>query len=298
MSGNEAPFIDSPETRASYEVCAAEIRRFLAPMWKATEVLPAAIRPHILAVNGFTVHSDRIADEGGTQQVREERFARWCSETLEELRTGRSEHPLRRAFVDTVRRWEIDHALVEEFLDTMRADCAAPPVFETFAEQRRYLRGISGTTNVMWMSLLDVSAPGALVSASALGEVCQLVDNFEDLPADLAAGRCYLPRADLRRLGLEVGDLPRGERRAELDELVDIQLGRWRDLLEQAMPVAGLVSPAYEPFLHTVLLGAWMQFDEVTLRRSRVFVDGIEPLTSTGAAQRRPAWPVADVVPG
>ncbi|MEU0282220.1 polyprenyl diphosphate synthase [Streptomyces sp. NPDC006195] len=298
MPGNEEPFVDAPETRASYELCAAEIRQFLTPMWKAAEVLPAAIRPHVLAVNAFTVRSDRIADEGGTRRVRAERFARWRSGTLEELRTGRSAHPLRRAFVDTVRRWEIDHALVEEFLDTMRADCAAPPVFETFAEQRRYLRGISGTTNVMWMSLLDVSGPQALVSASLLGEVCQLVDNFEDLPADLAAGRCYLPRADLRRLGLEVGDLRSGERREALDELVDIQLGRWRDLLERAMPVAGLVSPAYEPFLHTVLLGAWMQFDEVALRKSRVFVDGMEPLTSTGAARRRPAWPVADGVPG
>ncbi|MFE2636068.1 polyprenyl diphosphate synthase [Streptomyces scopuliridis] len=298
MSGSEASFIDSPELRASYELCAAEIRQFLAPMWKATGVLPAAIRPHVLAVNGFTVHSDRIADEGGTRQVREERFARWRSDTLEELRTGRSEHPLRRAFVDTVRRWEIDHALVEEFLDTTRADCASPPAFETFADQRRYMRGIAGTTNEMWMSALDVRGPQALALASVLGEVCQLVDIFEDLPVDLAAGRCYLPRADLRRLGLEVGDLRRGERRELLDELVDIQLGRWRDLLEQAMPVGGMVSPEYQPFLHTVLLGAWMQFDEVTLRKSRVFVDGMEPLTSTGAARRRPAWPLAGVVPG
>ncbi|MFF2850358.1 polyprenyl diphosphate synthase [Streptomyces sp. NPDC058001] len=298
MSGNEVPFADSPELSASYEVCAAEIREFLPPMWRATEVLPTAIRPHVLAVNSFTVRSDRIADEGGTPQVREEQFARWREDTLAELRTGRSQHPLRRAFLDTVRRWEIDPALIEEFLDTMGADCAAPPAFETFAEQRRYLRGIAGTTIEMAVSVLDMSGPEAKATASVLGEVCQLVDIFEDLPTDLAAGRCYLPRADLRQLDLEVADLRRGERLDALDELVDIQLGRWRDLLEQAMPVAGMVNPECRTFLHTMLLGAWMQYDEATLRKSRVFADGMEPLTSTGAARRRPAWPVAGGVPG
>ncbi|MCX4548663.1 polyprenyl diphosphate synthase [Streptomyces sp. NBC_01500] len=297
MPENEASFIDSPELSASYAWCAAEIRQFLTPMWKAAEVLPAGLRPHVLAVCGFTVHSDRIADEGGTQQVRAERLARWRSDTLEELRTGRSGHPSRRAFVDTVQRWDIGHALVEEFLDTLQDDCASPPFFETFAEQRRYLRGVAGTSNEMWMSLLDPTGPEALALASVLGEVCQLVDTFEDLPIDLAAGRCYLPRADLRQLGLKVGDLRSGEQPDVLDELVDIQLGRWRDLLEQAMPVAEMVRPECRPFLHTMLLGSWMQFDEVTLRKSRVFADGMEPLTSTGAEQRRPPWPVVNGAP-
>lgn len=63
MLRNEAAFIGSPELRASYELCAAETRQFLAPMWTATEMLPAAIRPHFQAVHGFTVRTDRIADE-------------------------------------------------------------------------------------------------------------------------------------------------------------------------------------------------------------------------------------------
>ncbi|MEW1722512.1 polyprenyl diphosphate synthase [Streptomyces sp. NPDC093109] len=301
MTRSEALFDDAsedaPELRASYALCEAEVKRYLEGMWRAIELLPAEIRPHCHAVYGFLLHADRTADEGGTQRERERRFARLHTETLRELRAGRSEHPLRRAFVDTVRRRDLDHAAVEEFLDAMRTDCASPPRYETFEDQRRYLRGVSGTISEMLAPLLEVTAPDVRALTSVLGEVGQLVDIFEDLPADLAAGRCYLPRADLRELGLEVADLTAGDRRAALDALVDIQLGRWRDLLEQAAPVAGLVERAYQPFLRTLLLGAQLQFDEVVLRRGLVCAEGLEPLASTGRTPRRPAWPHAGAVP-
>ncbi|MFJ2442911.1 polyprenyl diphosphate synthase [Streptomyces sp. NPDC087658] len=294
---NEVLFDDSPELRASYEVCEAEVKQFLAGMWQAIELLPADVRPHFHAVHGFLLHSDRTADEGGTQEERETRFARWRTETLRELRTGHSEHPLLRAFVDTARRWDLDHAVIEEFLDTMRIDCAAPPCYETFEDQRRYLRGISGTVSEMWTPLLAAAGPKVRALTSLLGEVGQLVDIFEDLPADLAAGRCYLPRADLRERGLTVGDLVSGDRREALDELVGVQLERWRGMLEQAAPVVGVVDRAYQPFLRTLLLGAQLQFDEVALLRSRVFTEGLEPLASAGRTPRRPAWPYAGAVP-
>ncbi|MEV8396024.1 MULTISPECIES: polyprenyl diphosphate synthase [unclassified Streptomyces] len=297
MSGDEAAF-GSSELDESYELCAAETEQYLAPMWRATEALPVAIRPHVFAVSGFLLRTDRIADEGGSQADRVERFARWRSETLEELCARRSTHPLRRAFVDTVRRWDLDCAVIEEFLDAIAADCACPPVFETFADQRRYLRGIGGTAAEMMMPLLGVRGAEVLSLASVLGEAGQLVDIFEDLRGDLAAGRCYLPRADLRQLGLEVADLQRGEPREALDELVGIQLGRWNGLLEQAVPVTWMVSPEYQPFLHVLLLGAQLQFDEVTLRQGRVFAGDIEPLASPGAVCGRPAWPDAGLVPG
>ncbi|UYQ65332.1 phytoene/squalene synthase family protein [Streptomyces peucetius] len=201
MSRNEAPFIGPSELRASYELCEAETRRYLAPMWRAIELLPAAIRHHMYAVHGFALRTDRIADEQRAQADRERRIARWRSDSLAELRSGSSEHPLRRAFVDTVRQRDLDHAVIEEFLDSIQADCASPPVLETFADQRRYARGVAGTIAELWSPLLEPTAPEAVSLTGVLGETCQLVDLFEDMPHDLAAGRCYLPRADLRRLG-------------------------------------------------------------------------------------------------
>ncbi|WP_225448098.1 polyprenyl diphosphate synthase [Streptacidiphilus sp. P02-A3a] len=312
---DSAAFQGSPELRASYDLCAAEVGRYLAPMRTATELLPAALRPHFHAVHGFTVHTDRIADEGPTAD-RPRRIARWRRETLEDLRRGQSGHPLRRAFVDTVRRRDLDHAVIEEFLDTIEADCLCPPAFATFPELRRYLRGVSGTVAEMWATLLCARGPRATTLFSVLGEVCQLADIFEDLPADLAAGRCYLPHQDLHRLGLDTTDLRHpdlrhpdlrqpdlrqpdvrqpdlrgGQPRQALDDLVEVQLRYWHGLLDQAVAVTGTVDPEYQPFLHSLLLGTQLQFDEVTLQQARVFADGVEPLTSPRAARGRPASP-------
>ncbi|MDW6066357.1 polyprenyl diphosphate synthase [Streptomyces sp. FXJ1.4098] len=297
MVGSEGAFGDSPELREAYEMCETEVRQFLAALWTATDTLPAAVRPFVHAIHGWTVRTDRIAD-GGSPEGRQERFARWQADTLADLRSGRSAHPVRRAFVDTVRRWDLDQALIEEYLDTVRADCAGVPVFETFAELRRsYLRGIAGAVAELWAPLLEPRGPEDLRLVSTLFEACQVADMFEDLPADLAAGRCYLPREDLRRLGLEVGDLRSGVHRQALDAFVGVQLAHWRGLLDEAVPVTGMVGVEYQPFLHILLLGAQLHYDEATLLRSQVLADGVEPLSLDGRAHRRPARPGQGPVP-
>jgi undecaprenyl diphosphate synthase len=288
--------IESPELRASYAACAEEVRRFPA-IWAGVEVLPAELRPYLHALNAFGLRSDRIADEGetadeGEASERGRAVARWRSETMAELRAGRSEHALRRALVDTVRRWDLDLALIEEYFDALQADCASAPVYETFVDLGRYLRGIGGAFAELWAPLLGVGGDrGGLLSV--VGELFQLVDILEDLPIDLAAGRCYLPRADLRRLGLEVADLRRAERCAELDELMEAQLVRGRELVEQAIPVIETAAAECQPFLQTVILGAQVQLDEVELLRHRVLTEGLAPPTSAKAPLPEPG-PVPD----
>ncbi|TWV32552.1 di-trans,poly-cis-decaprenylcistransferase [Streptomyces misionensis] len=298
MRGSAEGFGDTPELREAYEVCEAEVRRHLGRLWTAIgALLPEAVRPFVYAIAGWAVRTDRIADEGSPGD-RVERFARWRAGTMADLSCGHSGHPVRRAFVDTVRRWDLDRALVEEHLETVAADCAAVPDFESFADLRRHLRGCSGATAELWAALAEPRGPEALRLVSVLAEACQLGDLFEDLPADLAAGRCYLPRGDLRRFGLEPGDLRRGAPRERLDAFVDVQLAHWRALLDEVVPVTGMVGKAYQPFVHSLLLGAQTYYDEVTLLRSEVLTAGIEPVRLDGEPGRRRARPVPGAVPG
>jgi undecaprenyl diphosphate synthase len=234
------------------------------------------------ALHAFAARSDRIADEG-EPAGRGRRLALWRNGTMAELRSGRSGHPLRRALVDTACRWDLDHSVFEEFFDTLQADCASAPAFETFADLRCYLRGISGTLAELWAPLLGLHDATAAASLSVVGELFQLVDVFEDLPIDLKAGRCYLPRADLHRLGLDVEDLRGDARREVLNELMELQLAHGRDLLDESIPAIEIVEADYQPFLQTVILGAQVQFDEVELLRSRALAEGITPLRSVSS---------------
>nr|BFD95052.1 polyprenyl diphosphate synthase [Kitasatospora sp. Xyl93] len=346
MAGNGPAVVGgSPELAESYRVCEQEVAGHLASLRAITDTLPPEVRPHFHAVNAFASRSDRIADTGDADPgeadagdadtddgagagadadtgaggrhggadpaERQRRFARWRADTLAELAAGHSRHPLRRAFVDTVGRWALDPALVEEFLDATLADGARPPAFETPADQRRHLRGVAGTITELWAPLLGAHGPRAAGALSALGEACQLADILEDLPLDLAAGRCYLPQGELRRLGLTAADLgrhggqagdgsgdgsgDRDDRREEhrdrdaLDELLDGQRAQLHRLLQQALPATWLAAPGCRPFLHTLLLGAQLQYDEMALLRSRVLTDGLTPLSADGTTLRRRA---------
>jgi undecaprenyl diphosphate synthase len=284
--GDEMAGIESPELRESYELCAQVSQDRLGPVWTALELLPADVLPYAAALNGFAVWTDGLADDGDPAD-RQHLLAQWCQATLAEVRAGQSVHPLRRAFVHTMRQCGLDVDVLEEFLEATRADCASPPAFVTFADQRRYLRGVAGTVSELLTPILGSRAPEALRTMSLLGEVCQLGDILEDFPIDLAAGRCYLPGEDLDRLGLTFDDLRSGMGRDASDELIRFQVDRGRELLAQAAPAAGMVSFHGQPFVHAMLLGTETHLDEVEQLGARVLTEGL-PRTVFADAVLRP----------
>ncbi|MBO3680153.1 di-trans,poly-cis-decaprenylcistransferase [Streptomyces sp. NEAU-YJ-81] len=295
MLASERPGLDTAELGESYAFCARETERYYPEAWAAGEVLPDEVRPHFHAVVAFYGWTDRISDES-EQAARERLLTRWCEQTLAAVRSGGAEHPVLRAFADTVRRWDLDVTLIERLLAAERVDSEAQPTFATFADLRCYLREVNGTFYQLLALLLGPRDQELARSASLLGEAMHVLDLLEDFPADLAAGRCYLPREDLKRLGLEVGDLQRVERyRQALDELVKVQVGRARELLEQAMPVAGMVHLPNQAFMHALILGAQLQLDEAEMLGATVMVTGLEPLTLASSARRRAVEDLAAV---
>ncbi|WP_170166465.1 squalene/phytoene synthase family protein [Lentzea atacamensis] len=154
----------TPELRESYELCAKVGRERLGPVWAASELLPAEARLHAIALNGFAVWTDGLADDGESVD-RQHLLAQWCEATLSEVRAGRSDHPLRRAFVHTMRHCELD----VDVLEATKADSAAPPAFVTFADQRRYLRGVDGTMSELLTPILGSRSLEATRLMSLLG---------------------------------------------------------------------------------------------------------------------------------
>ncbi|MEV8442422.1 polyprenyl diphosphate synthase [Actinosynnema sp. NPDC051121] len=283
--------IGTPELRESFLSCERELRDALAPMAVAASMLPAQTRPHVHAVCAFAARTDHLADESRTTGSADD-LERWCADSLEELRAGHSAHPLRRAFVHTVRMWDLDTGLVEELLEALSADGAAPPAFSTFADLRRHLRGVAGTAAELLTPLLEPTADDPVLPRrlmSLLGEVFRLVDTFQDFSVDLPRGRCHLPTSDLRLLGLSLDDLRAPERRGALDELVELQVRRTRELLERGAAVVPLVHPSSRPFLQTCIRGTRAYLDEVQRRKSAVFreriafPEAVSPLTLSNA---------------
>ena len=112
---------------------------------------------------------------------------------------------------------------------------------ETRDDLDRYTYYVAGCVGEFWTnvcldhvpSLAGWDAADMAARGVRFGKGLQLTNILRDVAADVAAGRCYLPRADLAKLGVEPERLrdPASHAlvRPLIDELLDSTLGFYRD---------------------------------------------------------------------
>jgi hypothetical protein len=139
----DAAGIRDPALRASYEAC----RRLNASHGKtyylATLLLPAWKRPYVHALYGFARYADEIVDDLGstlTDAQKADWLVGWGEQFVRDVEAGGSDHPISRAVVDTVRRWDIPMHYVEAFLASMRMDLTVTQ-YDTYDDLMTYVYG-------------------------------------------------------------------------------------------------------------------------------------------------------------
>ena len=216
MSAREldAAGITYPALRASYERC----RRLNADHGKtyylATLLLPPAKRPYVHALYGFARYADEIVDDLASTLGPAEKadwLVGWGDRFLAEVRAGGSTHPVSRAVVDTVRRWDIPLGLFEDFLASMRMDLTVTD-YPTYDDLRAYMWGSAAVIGLQMVPVLEPVVPRELAEpyAADLGVAFQLSNFIRDVGEDLRRGRVYLPAEDLAAFGVDRERLARG----------------------------------------------------------------------------------------
>jgi farnesyl-diphosphate farnesyltransferase len=145
----------------------------------------------------------------------------------------------------------VDRAHVQAVLDTITSgqlfdlkrfpgeDATGLAALDTREELDRYTYMVAGCVGEFWTAVHLAHRPRlagwdpvvARQRGVRFGKALQLTNVLRDVPADLRAGRCYLPAHDLAALGLAPGDLldPAGARRARplVTELIGVALGHY-----------------------------------------------------------------------
>ncbi|GHC81583.1 bifunctional protein CrtB/UppS [Nocardiopsis terrae] len=229
------------------------------------DLLPAHKRPYAHALVAFALWADRLADEGEVSE-RGPALARFRTDTLAALADEPGAPvrllPVQRAMVHTVRAWDMPVPVLEELLTTLEQDSRRPPDFPGFADLRGYMRGTSGTVGELLGTVLEPVREDAPELMSLLGEALQYIDILHDLPEDLEQGRCYLPRQDLERFGLDADGLIGARGTNAYRELIALQVQRARGLLHQGQEVVDAVHPSSRPFLASMVAGLRTGLDE------------------------------------
>ena len=235
----DAAGVTDPRLRSSYEEC----RRLNAAHGKtyylATLLLPPAKRPSVHALYGFARYADEIVDDLASTLSpagKAAELSSWSDQVMVDLATGRSDHPVTRAFVDTVTRWDIPVAYVAAFLRSMRMDLTVTE-YPTYDDLMDYVFGSAAVIGLQMLPILGhPGVPRAVLEpyAADLGVAFQLANFIRDVGEDLRRGRIYLPLEDLTAFGVDRERLARGVVDAPIRRLLRFEIARAREIFRTA----------------------------------------------------------------
>lgn len=207
----------------SYRRCRALNRRYGTTYFWSTFALPRVKRHHVWALYAFCRYADDIVDDLGPApvDVRRDALERFGSTFFADLDTGRSDDPVLKAVVHTVRAFDIDRECFSRFLRSMAMDLAIA-TYDTWDDLLMYMDGSAAVIGEMMLPILEPRSGAATAHARDLGLAFQLTNFLRDVAEDLDRGRVYIPQADLLRFDADphrrlVDDSWRNLMRFEID---------------------------------------------------------------------------------
>ncbi|MER7516318.1 squalene/phytoene synthase family protein [Streptomyces sp. NPDC126499] len=242
--------IGEPRLRRDYTEQRRAVRRFAPAEYAAARLLlPGALLPHVVAAVAFMHETDDRIDRGPADE-RAAALEEWDGLVRIAFAEGDSALPVLRCLVRSAERHPDLRTHVTEFL----RGCAYEVAWRTIAddeELERYVRAYSLPALMLTAGLLAPAEPPARAAFTArchvLIRAMQRFDFLEDLAEDVRAGRPGVPADAVLRHG---ADLTRPG--PELGRLVAEQADRAAADLVAAAPLAGLVDPAYRPFVRAL----------------------------------------------
>lgn len=202
-------------------------KMYSTSFYAGVKALDPAIRDDIHAVYGFVRFADEIVDtfHDYDKKVLLEEFTR---DTKLAIERGISMNPILNSFQFTVNKYNIDHALIDQFLHSMRMDLG-----DIEYDQAKYEEYILGSAEVVGLMCLKVFVYGdedmyqkLKPYAMKLGSAFQKINFLRDLKDDFnELGRIYFPHLDAGQLTLENKLKIEEEIQKEFDEaLVGIKM--------------------------------------------------------------------------
>ena len=194
----------------SYELCREFNKRHGTTYYWSTKVLPKIKQHHVHALYGFARYADDIVDDPrravATCRPRcaPRRSPTSATGSSPTSTPGRSDDPVLKAVVHTVRAFDIDPDCFHRFLRSMTMDLTVES-YETWDDLLVYMDGSAAVIGEMMLPILEpTDYDAALPHARDLGIAFQLTNFLRDVDEDLDRGRQYIPQEDLRRFGADL----------------------------------------------------------------------------------------------
>jgi len=224
------------ELDACYRYCEALTRARHHNFPVASLFVPGHLRRHIFAIYAFARQADDFADEPEFSGRRALELDRW-EERLEKIFHGEEpDHPVFVALADTVRRFDLPITPFAALLSGFRTDLDVQR-YSTHQDLRAYTALSAGPVGQLYLYLFGYRDAEFHAYANELASGLAYATFWQDLAADLARDRVYIPAEDLQHFGITEADLRARRQSGALASLLRYEVARTRAMFERARPL-------------------------------------------------------------
>jgi squalene synthase HpnC len=232
----------APSEAEAREYCRRLARSHYENFSVASWFLPERLRQHFFNVYAYCRISDDLADEVGDTAVSLQLLEQWETE-LGACYAGRARHPVFVALAETVHKFEIPKQEFADLLTAFRQDQRVSR-YETFGDVLGYCKYSANPVGHLVLYLCGYRDDERQLLSDYTCTALQLANFWQDVSADFARGRVYLPLEDLRRFSVSEEDLRVGLNTANFREMMKFEVARAREWFTQGMPLIAKVDRA------------------------------------------------------
>jgi len=203
----------------------------------ASRLVPARLRPAVVAIYRFARAADDLADEGDASA--EERLAALAAfdHSLTAIERGETpEHAPFAALAATVREHRLPLAPFHDLLSAFAQDVTVGR-YATHADLLDYCRRSANPVGRLLLALYRADTPANLVASDAICTGLQITNFWQDVAVDWRLDRVYLPQEDLDRFGVTIEQIAQGRVDDRWRALMAFETARARAMLESGRPL-------------------------------------------------------------
>src|SRR5260370_30081129 len=229
----------APSEADAREYCRRLARSHYENFSVASWFLPERLRKHFFNVYAYCRISDDLGDEVGDPAASLQLLDEWEAE-LNACYDGHPRHPVFIALAETVRKFEIPKHEFADLLTAFRQDQSVRR-YETFDDVLGYCRYSANPVGHLVLYLCGYRDSERQLLSDYTCTALQLANFWQDVSADFAKGRIYLPLEDLRRFGVSEEMIREGENSSPFREMMRFEVERAREWFTQGLPLVAKV---------------------------------------------------------
>jgi len=236
----------APSEAEAREYCRRLARSHYENFSVASWFLPGRLRQHFFNIYAYCRISDDLGDEVGDGAASLQLLDQWEAELdacYDGHRTRGPRHPVFVALAETVRKFEIPKHEFADLLSAFRQDQSVSR-YETFNDLLGYCRYSANPVGHLVLYLCGYRDSERQQLSDCTCTALQLANFWQDVSADFAKGRVYLPLEDLRRFGVSEEVIRDGENTSAFREMMRFEVDRAREWFTQGLPLIAKVDRA------------------------------------------------------